>query len=166
MIVLNSDSVKANIIATRTMSEIPSPLREDLVTFGLARLVAYGTVLPANPVPNPVAFFNENNKGAKAVISTVNESMVLNVAKVLSQATDIYRARYDMVHTPMSKTAIDLAMAALVASGTYNFPQAIADALSVSEQSDAMGRSIAYVLNMFSLANTPTLAAADESSAE
>lgn len=151
MIVMNVDNVKANVIATRGMSEIPTPLREDLVVFGLARLIAYGTVIPSAPVPNPVAFFADNSKTAKGVVAAVNEGTVVNMAKVLEMAAAIYRARYDMVYTPYSKTAIDLAQSALIASGGYNFPQAIADALSASEQSDGLSRSIAFAINMFSL---------------
>lgn len=157
MIVMNADNVKSNVIATRGMSEIPTPLREDLVVFGLARMIAYGTVIPSNPVDNPVAFFADNSKTAKGVVSVVNEGTVVNMAKVLEMAGVIYRARYDMVHTPFTKAAIGLAQSALIASGSYNFPQSIADALTASEDSDALGRSIGFAINMFSINETPAM---------
>lgn len=166
MIVLNATDVKNNVIAVRSMSEIPSTLREELVIFGMARLVAFGTGIPVNPVENPAAFFVENSKTAKAVISEVNENTVVNVGKVLEMAGTIYRARYDMVHAPTTKSSQHLAMQALIANSTYNFPQAIADALSQSQDSNDLGRSIGFALNMFSLITTPTIEPAEENNEE
>lgn len=166
MIVLNATDVKNNVIAVRSMSEIPSTLREELVVFGLARLVAFGTAIPAAPVENPVSFFAENSKTAKGIISEVNEGTVVNIGKVLEMAAAIYRARYDMVHAPITKSAQQLAMQALIGNSTYNFPQAIADALGQSQDSNDMGRSIGFALNMFSLIVVPDLAAAEENNEE
>lgn len=157
MVLMNAETLKGNVIAVRGMSEIASTLREDLVVFGLARLVAYGTAIPSNPVDNPVAFFAENSKTAKAVIAEVNENTVVNMGKVLELAANIYRARYDMVHAPMTKAAQELAQHALIAAGSYNFPQAIADMLAISENSADLGRSVGYALNLFAVASTPSL---------
>lgn len=157
MVLMNANDIKGNVIAVRSMSEIPATLREELVVFGLARLVAFGTGIPSNPVDNPVSFFAENSKTAKGVISEVNENTVVNLTKVLEMAATIYRARYDMVHTPTSKTAQQLAMQSLIASSQYNFPQAIADTLAISEESTDLARSIAYAVNMFAVVSTPTL---------
>lgn len=157
MVLMNATEIKGNIIAVRSMSEIPSTLREELVVFGLARLVAFGTGIPSNPVDNPVSFFAENSKTAKAVIAEVNENTVVNVTKVLEMAATIYRARYDMVHAPLTKNAQQLAMQALIATSQYNFPQAIADTLSISEDSTDLARSLAYAVNMFAVISTPTL---------
>lgn len=166
MIVLNATDVKNNVIAVRSMSEIPSTLREELVVFGLARLIAFGTGVPANPVENPVAFFAENSKTAKGIIAEVNEGTVVNISKVLEMAAAIYRARYDMVHSPVTKSSQQLAMQALIGNSTYNFPQAIADALAASQDSNDMGRSIGFALNMFSLITTPTIDVAEENNEE
>lgn len=156
MIILNATDIRNNVIAVRAMSEIPSGLREELVVFGLARLVAYGTEIPARPVDNPVGFFNEASKEAKAVVAQINENTVVNITKVLNIAGIIYRARYDMVHTPTSRAAQQLAQQALSAAGDYNFPQSIADALQQSEAANDLGRSIGFALNMFSLQLAPT----------
>ncbi|QXO10285.1 hypothetical protein pEaSNUABM37_00326 [Erwinia phage pEa_SNUABM_37] len=162
MVLMNPNDVKNNVIATRAMSEIPATLREELVVFGLARLIAYGTVIPSNPVENPVAFFAENSKTAKGVIAVVNESTVVNVSKVVEMAATIYRGRYDMVHSPLTKDAQQLAMQSLIAASQYNFPQAIADTLSLSEDSTDLARSVAYALNMFAVSTTPSEEAAAE----
>lgn len=166
MVLMNANNIKSNVISVRSMSEIPATLREELVVFGLARLVAYGTGIPSNPVENPVAFFAENSKTAKSVIAEVNENTVVNMTKVIEMAATIYRARYDMVHSPLTKTAQLFAQQALVASSQYNFPQAIADALAITENSDDLARSMAYALNMFAVASTPTLEEAAEGTEE
>jgi hypothetical protein len=155
MIVVNATTLKANVIAVRGMGEIPSSLREDLVVFGLARVIAYGTAIPPEPVANPVAFFDENSGEVKAAVSQVNENTVLNLRKVVELAGVIYRARYDMVHNSLSQPAQALCQQALIAGGQYNFPQAIADALAQSEQSDDLGRSIGFALNLFAVISLP-----------
>ena len=160
MIVMNATDIKNNVIAVRSMSEIPSTLREELVVFGLARLVAFGTTIPAAPVDNPVAYFADNSKTAKGGIAEVHENTVVNMSKVLEMAGVIYRARYDMVHNSLSKNAQQFAMQSLVANGSYNFPQAIADALSQSVDSNDLGRSVGFALNMFSVAVLPDQATA------
>jgi len=157
MIVLDADNIKSSVIATRAMSEIPTPLREDLVVFGLARIVAYGTALPAAPVENPVSFFADNSKNAKGIISQVNEKTVVNMSKVIGMAGVIYRARYDMVFAPYSKASLALAQSALVAAGQYDFPQAIADALALGDASNDMARSISFALNMFAINDVAVL---------
>lgn len=160
MVLMNATEIKGNVIAVRSMSEIPATLREELVVFGLARLVAYATPLPAEPVENPVAYFADNSKTAKGIIAEVNENTVVNVTKVVEMAATIYRARYDMVHVSLSKNAQQLAMQSLIAASQYNFPQAIADTLAVSEQSTDLARSIGFAINMFAVISLP---AAEES---
>lgn len=157
MVLMNATDIKGNVIAVRSMSEIPATLREELVVFGLARLVAFGTAIPSNPVDNPVAFFAENSKTAKGVIAEVNENTVVNITKVVEMAATIYRARYDMVHAPLTQNAQQLAMQSLIATSQYNFPQAIAETLALSDNSADLGRSLAFAVNMFAVASTPTL---------
>lgn len=160
------NDLRNNIIAVRSMSEIPATLREQLVVLGLARVVAYSAAVPASPVDNPVAFFNEASKEGKVLLSAVNENTVVNLSKVLDMAGIIYRARYDMVHAPASKSAQQLVQQALVAAGDYNFPQSIADALQQSEDSTDLGRSIGFALNMFVVSDLASAAQVVEETTE
>lgn len=149
MLVLNVTKIKESIAAVIGNVAIPSSMRQNVVNFGLARLVAYSVGIPSDPVDNSAAYFTENNKKALETLSAINETTIIDVSKIVNMALAVWRMRYDSVHNMFTKEAVDMSKLAIANAGIYNFNKEIADVIATSEQFSELGRSVDGALSMF-----------------
>lgn len=149
MLVLNITKIKESITAVTGNVAIPSSMRQNVINFGLARLVAYSVGIPSDPVDNSAAYFNENNATALETLSALNETVVVDVSKIVAMALAIWRMRYDSVHNMFTKEAVEMSKLAVANAEIYNFNKEIADVIATSEQFSELGRSVDGALSMF-----------------
>lgn len=149
MLILNVTKIKESITAITGNTAIPSSMRQNVINFGLARLVAYSVGIPSDPVDNSAAYFNANNASAMETLSAVNETVVVDVSKIVTMALAVWRMRYDGVHNMFTKEAIEMSKIAIAEAEIYNFNKEIADVIATSEQFSELGRSIDGALSMF-----------------
>lgn len=149
MLILNVTKIKESITAITGNTAIPSSMRQNVINFGLARLVAYSVGIPSDPVDNSATYFNANNASAMETLSAVNETVVVDVSKIVTMALAVWRMRYDGVHNMFTKEAIEMSKIAIAEAEIYNFNKEIADVIATSEQFSELGRSIDGALSMF-----------------
>lgn len=113
--------LKKQVVNVRSIAEIPSGLRAKLIETGLARATAYGVDLPTAPVGNPITYFASNGKDAKAALSAINDTNVVDISRILSLATTIWMARYNAVFVPSSRESMELTAQSLVAQKEWLF---------------------------------------------
>lgn len=149
MLVLNVTKIANSIAAITGNTAIPSSMRQNVINFGLARLVSYSVGIPSDPVDNSAAYFTENNKTALETLSAVNENIVLDISKIITMALAVWRMRYDSVHNMFTKEAIEMSKLAVANADIYNFNKEIADVIATSEQFSELGLSVDGALSMF-----------------
>ncbi|ANH52067.1 hypothetical protein RAY_287 [Erwinia phage vB_EamM_RAY] len=106
--IIDVAELKKQIVSVRSIAEIPTTLRTKLIETGLARAVAYGVDLPKELVGNPVSYFASNATDAKQALAVINETNVINISRILSLATIIWQARYNMVYLPATRESMEL----------------------------------------------------------
>jgi len=131
--IIDVAELKNQVVRVRSIAEIPSSLRSKLIETGLARAVAYGVDLPSAPVGNPITYFASNGKNAKAALSVINETNVIDVSRILSLATTIWMARYNAVFVPSSRESMEQTAQALIAQKEWLFDASQQEFLAATE---------------------------------
>lgn len=131
--IIDVAELKKQVVNVRSIAEIPSGLRSKLIETGLARAVAYGVDLPTAPVGNPVTYFASNGKDAKAALSVINETNVIDISRILSLATTIWLTRYNAVFVPSSRESMETTAQVLVAQKEWLFDASQQEFLAATE---------------------------------
>lgn len=131
--IIDVAELKKQVVNVRSIAEIPSGLRAKLIETGLARAVAYGVDLPTAPVGNPITYFASNGKEAKAALSAINETNVIDISRILSLATTVWMARYNAVFVPSTRESMEQTAQALIAQKEWLFDASQQEFLAATE---------------------------------
>lgn len=147
--IIDVAELKKQIVNVRSIAEIPSSLRAKLTETGLARAVAYAVDLPSAPVGNPVVYFASNAKDAKTCLASINETNVIDISRILSLATTVWMARYNMVFAPATRESMEMTAQALLAQKEWLFDADQQEFLAATEGDAQMQDTLKLALMNF-----------------
>lgn len=95
--------------------------RKTLAMAVLPKVVAYNLAIPSSPVDNPeLHYISSHLTFVNNVVSTINESVVIDVDLFVSAVKAIWLTRYRLVYLPSTPEADAVVNSALVATVLSN----------------------------------------------